>query len=184
MIKPQTLARLGVLAAVAGSLALASGPGFSASGSPKPADPALLSRITTAANSAREQCYPRIHHDTIVFEHCLLALSGEDEHARQHRPPASTTPDRATRLGVLYFGWVGAMNSRRMGMIGAEGSALRFLARLAPLQKSLGVSDTALCQTLPGDCDARVAQLTAQRNELKAQGNKPPAMPEEDGHAH
>ncbi len=110
-----------------------------------PADP--LTAVTEGAVYAQTRCYRLIHHDTFDYEDCLQAL------LRDERRP---TP---RRLGMEYFGWVGAQNSARLGMRGAEQSAYEFLGRFRATQKRLRIDDEALCATVAGDCTVRIARM-------------------------
>lgn len=106
-----------------------------------------LDQVRAAASQAQSQCHGQIHHDTYAFERCVLGL------IEAERKPS------ARRLGIEYFGYVGAMNSARMGMLGAENTAHEFLTRFRRTQKRLRISDLSLCQTVPGDCDVRIARI-------------------------
>jgi hypothetical protein len=105
----------------------------------------ILARVRASASIAQASCHGRIHHDTYEYEHCLLDLLA---------PLKRATPER---LGIEYFGYVGAMNSLRMSMQGAEASAYEFLHRMRRTQQQLRLSDDALCSTVPGDCQVRLA---------------------------
>lgn len=113
-----------------------------------PADPAgLQQQIAAAASSTQARCQGLIHHDTYEFEDCVLdLLRGERKITR-------------TRLGIEYFGFVGALNSARMGMQGADDAIATFLPRFRRSQKHLQISDTDLCQAIPGDCTTRIARI-------------------------
>ena len=104
-------------------------------------------QMTEAASDAQARCYRLIHDDTFAFQDCVQRMLAD-----QHDP----TP---RRLGVEYFGFVGALNSARMGMRGAEGSARTFLQRVRATQHALGVDDAALCSVIAGDCAARTARM-------------------------
>jgi hypothetical protein len=104
-------------------------------------------RVAAAAAAAQASCHGQIHHDTYAFERCLLAL------LEAERKPT------VRRLGIEYFGYVGAMSSARLGMLGAEGTAYEFLARFRRTQKRLRIDDLSLCHSVPGDCEVRVARV-------------------------
>ena len=110
-----------------------------------PADP--LNAVAEGAVYAQTRCYRLIHHDTFDYEDCLQAL------LRDARRP---TP---RRLGMEYFGWVGAQNSARLGMRGAEQTAYEFLGRFRATQKRLRIGDEALCASVAGDCTVRIARM-------------------------
>ena len=118
---------------------------------PGSAPAALLASIAEAARAAQTTCHPRIHHDTYAFEACLVELLNAEQ-----RPSPR-------RLGIEYFGYVGAMNSERMGMEGASLTAYEFLRRFRVTQRKLHVDDAALCSTVPGDCEVRLARMKAMQ---------------------
>lgn len=109
--------------------------------------PSARQPIVDGANFAQEKCYRLIHHDTFAYEGCIRSLL------------AGTKKVDGTRLGIEYFGWVGALNSARMGMLGADAAALEFLKRFRMTQKKLQIDDLSLCQSIPGDCKARIARM-------------------------
>jgi hypothetical protein len=104
-------------------------------------------QLATAANLAQERCYRTIHHDTFAFQVCIQRLL-QDE--------AAATPKR---LGIAYFGWVGAVNSARLGMLGAESTAYDFLLQFRATQKVLRIDHETLCRAIAGDCAARLALM-------------------------
>lgn len=108
---------------------------------------AMTERIAEAARQTQQACQGLIHHDTYAYEDCVLGLLQQEPRA---------TP---RRLGIEYFGYVGAMNSERMGMEGAEVTAYEFLRRLRVTQRRLRIDDLRLCATVPGDCQIRVARM-------------------------
>lgn len=115
-----------------------------------------LQAVAAAASAAQQACHGRIHHDTYDFESCLLEL-------------LRSAPRNSPRsLGIAYFGYVGAMNSDRMGMQGAEATAHEFLGRFRRAQRALGLHDTALCTTVPGNCQVRVARIHLMEREHRA----------------
>jgi hypothetical protein len=111
------------------------------------AQPAGLQTVVAAAAAAQARCHGEIHHDTYAFERCLLSLLESEP---------EPTP---RRLGIEYFGHVGAMNSARLGMMGAEDTAFEFLARFRRTQRQLRIDDRSLCRSVPGDCDVRSARI-------------------------
>jgi hypothetical protein len=125
-------------------LALLGGPAKAAPA----ADPADLHRqIAEAASQTQARCQGLIHHDTYEFEDCVLEL------LRSQRQIT------AQRLGTEYFGFVGALNSARMGMQGADDAMATFLPRFRRSQKRLGLNDLDLCRSVPGDCTTRIARI-------------------------
>ena len=109
--------------------------------------PEVLRQVADAAVQAQTNCYRQIHHDTFEFEDCLKALL-----VAEKKP----TP---RRLGIEYFGFVGALNSSRMGMLGSADTAAEFLRRYRLTQKRLKLDDDALCATIAGDCVVRIARM-------------------------
>jgi hypothetical protein len=106
-----------------------------------------VAALTDGAQKAQSLCYRLVHDDTFEFGDCVRAL------VMQHRQPS------ATRLGIEYFGWIGAMNSARLGMAGAGETAAEFRGRFRATQKTLGIDDPTLCASIPGDCAARMARI-------------------------
>lgn len=108
--------------------------------------------ISAAALATQQQCQMLLHHDAEDYVDCVQAR------LRAERKPGTK------KLGIAYFGWVGALNSARMSFPGATDAADHFLRQFRPLQRKLKVSDTALCATVPGDCvqrNARMLQMEA-----------------------
>jgi hypothetical protein len=108
--------------------------------------PELAGALAEGAQLAQARCYRLVHDDTYEFGDCVRELAQQQKSA-------------AKRLGIDYFGWVGAMNSARLGMRGADETAAEFLARFRVSQKTLGVDDRTLCASVPGDCAARIARI-------------------------
>lgn len=109
-------------------------------------NPTLLARVQAAAEEAQTRCYRLIHHDTLAYHDCLLGLLADERKAGPRR------------LGIEYFGFVGAQNSARLGMRGADFTAWTFLRRYRQTQKRLHIDDASLCSTIPGDCEVRIAR--------------------------
>lgn len=105
--------------------------------------------LRSSVEAARLECGPRIHFDTYSFNHCI------DQMLAKH------PKNDIVRLGTGYAGFAIALSTTRVGMPGAEESAQYFYWRYRPLQLKLGISDAALCSSLPGDCTIRLSQ-TAQ----------------------
>jgi hypothetical protein len=106
-----------------------------------------LSVVTQAALRTQQQCQMLLHHDAEDFVDCV------DDLIKPHRKPT------LERLGVEYFGWVGALNSARMSFPGANDAADRYLRRFRKTQRQLRITDDALCTTIPGDCLSRNARM-------------------------
>jgi len=109
--------------------------------------PDVAALLAEGAGQAQARCYRLVHDDTYEFGDCVRGLAARQA---KHAP---------LRLGIEYFGWVGAMNSARLGMRGADETAAEFLARFRATQAALGVDDRTLCASIPGDCTARIARI-------------------------
>jgi len=103
--------------------------------------------LAAAAHYAQDRCYRLIHHDTDEFGDCLYELLSQEQRPSLHR------------LGIEYFGWVGALNSARVGMRDAEPLAYEFLGRFRITQRRMHIDDQTLCQSVPGDCTTRLARM-------------------------
>jgi hypothetical protein len=136
----RTIART-LAAMLASAIALPVGAGVASTA------PDARQQVADGAALAQSRCYRLIHHDTFEFEDCLTGMLSDE------RKP---TP---RRLGIEYFGFVGALNSARLGMLGAEDAAWDFLARFRATQKTLGFDDATLCATIAGDCEVRIARM-------------------------
>lgn len=102
--------------------------------------------IAEAAEAAQAQCYKHMYRDTNAYAQCL----------RDMRTAQGKTPLK--KLGVEYFAFVGALSYMRVGHMNAGQIAAEFLKDYRLTQKKVGISDTALCSTVPGDCKVRMAQ--------------------------
>jgi hypothetical protein len=76
------------------------------------------------------------------------------------------------KLGVEYFAFVGALSYMRVAHMNADQIAAEFLKDYRLTQKKVGISDAALCSTIPGDCTVRMAQT----HEMEAAPPKPVGM--------
>ena len=103
--------------------------------------------LQSAAQETQKTCFMRIHFDTFQYQDCVSALS------------VSHHDNDLVNLGINYFGYVGAMDAVRTGMVGAEQSAHLFLGQFRKLQKKLHISDQSLCASIPGNCDIRIALM-------------------------
>ena len=113
------------------------------------ATPEQIGAVRAGAAEARRESERLIHFDTQTFEPCVGALVDK----------AKLAP--FTQLGILYGGYVSVMNYAHGGLPGARPAAWRLLQRLSPLQKRLGVDARALCETVAGNCEIRVAATEA-----------------------
>jgi len=116
--------------------------------------------LADGARQARSACYKNIYRDTNAYSQCLRDLVAPQK-KKSH-----------TRLGMEYFGFVGAMAYVRVSQLGADQAAAEFLKKYRATQKLLGVNDSALCATVPGDCTVRIAQAA----EMEAAPPKAVAM--------
>jgi hypothetical protein len=108
---------------------------------------ALEKAVAAAALRTQKQCQMQLHHDADEYVDCVDAL------LKAH---AATD---ATRLGIEYFGWVGALNSARISLPGANEAADRYLRQFRKTQRRLKVSNEVLCATVPGNCVDRIARM-------------------------
>lgn len=106
-----------------------------------------LTVLQNAAKDTQKTCFMRIHFDTFQYQDCVTELS------------ASHHDNDLVNLGINYFGYVGAMDAVRTGMLGAEQSAHLFLGQFRKLQKKLNISDQSLCASIPGNCNIRIALM-------------------------
>jgi hypothetical protein len=102
--------------------------------------------ISDAAATAKEKCYKHMYRDTNAYAQCLRDL--------RHAQNGSTLK----KLGVEYFAFVGALSYMRVGHMNSEQIAAEFLKDYRLTQNKVGISDAALCSTIPGDCAVRMAQ--------------------------
>ena len=103
--------------------------------------------IATAALQTQKQCQMQLHHDADTYIVCVDQLL------------AAHLKRDAVRLGIAYFGWVGALNSARISLPGAAFAADRYLRQFRKTQRALKVDDMTLCQTVPGNCTERLARM-------------------------
>lgn len=111
-----------------------------------------LNRVRAAALLTQKQCQMLLHHDAQDFVDCVDGLLKPERNAS------------IRRLGIEYFGWVGALNSARMSFPGATDAADHYLRLFRKTQRKLKISDEHLCASVPGDCvqrNARMLQLEA-----------------------
>lgn len=102
--------------------------------------------ISQAAALAQHQCFKEMYRDPNAYSQCIRDLrNGEKKSVLK-------------KLGIDYFGFVGALSYRRVGHLNADQIAAEFLKAYRPVQKNLGLSDEVLCSTIPGNCTVRIAQ--------------------------
>jgi hypothetical protein len=102
--------------------------------------------IANAAMAAQEKCYKQMYRDSNAYAQCLRDMRSE-----QLKSPLK-------KLGIEYFGFVGALSYMRVGHINSDRIAAEFLQAYRQTQKKVGISDSDLCSTIPGDCTVRMAQ--------------------------
>lgn len=120
-------------------------------------------QIRAGEAQAKQQCEDLIHFDTLKFEPCINKLAKQSK----------ALP--FTQLGILYSGYVSAINFADGGLPGAQQTAWRLLERASKLQKQLDVEPYTLCETLPGNCKIRVP---ATEKMLRAGPPKPARIPQ------
>ena len=108
-----------------------------------------LQTIAASAGVAQAQCYHHMYRDPNAYAQCL----------RELRQAQAAAPLK--KLGVEYFAFVGALSYMRVGHMNADQIAAEFLQAFRQTQKQLGITDAALCSTVPGDCGVRLAQTRA-----------------------
>ena len=116
--------------------------------------------VADAALAAQTQCYKHMYRDSNAYAQCLRDL----RNAQANAP--------LKKLGTEYFAFVGALSYMRVGHGNADQIAAEFLTDFRRTQKKLGISDAALCSTIPGNCTVRLAQT----RELEATPPKPVSM--------
>lgn len=115
-----------------------------------------ISVVAKAAAEARKRCHEFMHEDADEYTACIDTLVAEVK--------TRAAPAERRRLGILYFGWVGANNSARIALPGADAAAQRYLPRFRHLQESLHIADADLCGTIEGNCTTRMAQVREQES--------------------
>ena len=103
--------------------------------------------IAEEALKAQEQCFKQMYRDTNAYAQCV-----RDMRNAQARAPLK-------KLGIEYFGFVGALSYARVGHMNSTQIAGEFLKDYRQTQKLVGISDAALCSTIAGDCTVRIAQI-------------------------
>lgn len=121
----------------------------------------FLPQISLAARQAEAGCNHLMHDNADEFGTCLDAMGA----AVKGKTPAA----QAKRLGIAYFGWVGATRWGRVSLPGSDEAALRYYLRYLPLQQQLNITDLDLCSTMAGDCKERLAQLVEIKKVVAAQ---------------
>lgn len=117
--------------------------------------------LADAANLAQTACYKEIYRDVNAYTQCVRNL------VEAEKKPSYK------RLGIEYFGFVGALAYLRVSQPGVEQAAAEFLKRYRVTQKALGVNDEELCASVPGNCVVRMAQ---SRQMEATPAKKPPSM--------
>ena len=136
----------------------------------------LPDEVAVAAAMAQQRCYEFMHEDADEFVSCIDALSTQagaaPANAAANSPRRSGIKSDGTphlrRLGILYFGWVGANNSARVALPGADAAAARYFQRYQRERRALGIDEKTLCLAVAGDCATRLAQIKAQQRQSQA----------------
>lgn len=132
--------------------------------------PEHIALIKAGENEAKQRCLELIHFDTLKFEPCIKQLTRG----------ASKTP--FVQLGILYSGYVSAINFAHGGLPGSRQTAWSLLDSASKLQKQLSVDNYTLCETLPGNCKIRIQEAEEM---LRAGPPKPAKIPRNnDAHGH
>jgi hypothetical protein len=111
--------------------------------------PAKALALHDAAAMAQDKCFKEMYRDPNAYGLCIRDLS---------RAQAAQSMEQ---LGVLYFGFVGALSYMRVSQAGATPLASEFLKSFRSLQKNTGISDADLCASVPGNCELRIGQTLA-----------------------
>ena len=117
----------------------------------------LIEVSAKASLAGREACQRDMHEDAEEFQQCASQLL--------RSLPQKTPEQKYTYLGTAYYAWLASTSAAKGGLPNAQKSALYFLAIFRPLQKKLGVADLALCKTIEGDCDSRIARMLVMERE-------------------
>ena len=112
-------------------------------------DAAKAAALHDAAAQAQDKCFKEMYRDPNAYGLCIRELS------------RAQTAQSVEQLGVLYFGFVGALSYMRVSQAGATPLATEFLKSFRALQKAKGISDTELCASVPGNCELRMGQTLA-----------------------
>lgn len=126
-------------------------------GTPPPVTAAELQLSAQASLRARDACQAEMHEDAEPFVNCMERLLA------QTRP--RTRSQRFEALGLGYFAWLASAVASKNAMPHADEASERYVLRFRPWQKSLGVSDEQLCQTIEGDCVTRNARMRVVEQE-------------------
>jgi hypothetical protein len=102
--------------------------------------------IAAAAARTQEQCFKLMYRDTNAYAQCVRNLRDAE------------SSSNLKKLGIEYFGFVGALSYVRVGHLNSSQIASEFLSGFRQTQKKVGISEAALCSTVPGDCTVRIAQ--------------------------
>jgi hypothetical protein len=112
-------------------------------------DPAKAAALHDAAARAQDKCFKEMYRDPNAYGLCIREFS------------RAQAPQSVEQLGVLYFGFVGALSYMRVSQAGAMPLASEFLKSFRSLQKGKGISDAELCASVAGNCELRIGQTLA-----------------------
>ncbi|WP_432262524.1 hypothetical protein [Cupriavidus sp. TMH.W2] len=139
---------------IACTLACCAGIGQAATTEPPPA-------VAQAARHAMAACQEYMHEDADEYQSCIDAVA--------RAMPRGTADSAARLLGHYYYAWIGANNSARLSLPGAERAAHAYLVKFRVLQRKLRLDDGTLCRAVPGDCVQRVAIIEQMEAERQAE---------------
>jgi hypothetical protein len=111
-----------------------------------------LQQVKETALQAQDLCFKEMYRDPNAYAQCIRNL--RQQYDKQD----------FKMLGAEYFGFVGALSYMRLSQMGAEPIATEFLKSFRVKQKHLGLSDDALCATVPGNCAIRNQQMLNMEN--------------------
>jgi len=122
-----------------------------------PVTPAQAQQVKETALQAQDLCFKEMYRDANAYAQCIRNLRQKHD------------KEEFKSLGAEYFGFVGALSYMRVSQMGAEPIAAEFLKSFRVSQKRLGLSDEALCATVPGNCAIRNRQMLDMEKSPKQQ---------------
>jgi len=117
----------------------------------------LISFIET---QARDSCQKKLDDDTIEFKKCIQKKAADSSKEKD---------SKTIKLAIYYYGWLASVVAAKNGIPTSEETARYLLPKFRVIQKELKISDSDLCQTIPGDCvsrNARMIQMESYINSL------------------
>jgi hypothetical protein len=104
-----------------------------------------LIKIKNAQYLTQSLCNRFIQMELLEYQRCLSDLLNKKNMSS------------FTRLGIYHMGLVGAISARRSSSFGADQLAWTYLQQVKKLQRKMNIDDRRLCETIEGDCKARLA---------------------------